>query len=299
MKAPSESVAEAELAGLRYPLLASFKLDGLRAVGRGRVVVSRTLKPFRNAFLNAQFAGADVEGLDGELAVGDPFGDDLLSRTMSGITSEEGEPDFTWWLFDDFSAPPGHSFQARHFGLARRVAALPRALRARCEVLPHRYCFDHGEVLELEREALGARYEGLMLRDPMGPYKAGRSTRREALLLKLKRFVDGEALVTGVEEASHNTNEGVRQPDGSLRRSTRRAGMALSGAIGVIVGQDLVTGETVRMGTGRMTADERRRYQSVPDLIVGRIAKYRRFPSSTFEAARFPTFQAFRDKSDM
>ena len=40
---------------------------------------------------------------------------------------------------------------------------------------------------------LNAGYEGLMLRDPNGIYKFGRSSVKENILLKVKEFMDDEA----------------------------------------------------------------------------------------------------------
>jgi DNA ligase-1 len=40
----------------------------------------------------------------------------------------------------------------------------------------------------------------------MGTYKFGRSTVRDNILLKVKRFLDDEAVVIDIEEKMHNEN---------------------------------------------------------------------------------------------
>lgn len=304
MKAPSESVSEAELAGLRYPLLASFKLDGLRAVHSGGMLLTRKLKPFPNEFLNKAFVGLSLRAavaascLDGELVVGLPHGEDVLQRAQSGLKSRAGEPNWTWWVFDSFLKPT-LPFWQRHGSLQGQTSKLPLALRQRVRVLPHVSCASPADVLELEAEALAAGYEGLMLRDPEGPYKDGRCTKREGWLLKMKRFEDSEALVTAVEEGTTNLNEAVRQADGSLKRSTAKSGKVGSGLLGTLVGTDVATGATVRINPGKMTADEKRRYAAMPELVLGKLAKYKRPAGTTSDAGRYNVFQAFRDPSDM
>ena len=47
---------------------------------------------------------------------------------------------------------------------------------------------------------------------------------REGYLLKVKRFVDGEALVIGVTEPMHNANEAKTNELGRTARSHKKAG---------------------------------------------------------------------------
>ncbi len=59
---------EVDLDKLRFPLLASAKLDGVRAIVRDGVVYSRSNKPIPNKFVQQQFK--HLEHFDGELIVG-------------------------------------------------------------------------------------------------------------------------------------------------------------------------------------------------------------------------------------
>ena len=88
---------------LRFPLLASAKLDGLRCVLMNGVAYSRNLKPFRNAYVQEQLSHIAHYDLDGELIVGAPNQGHVLGRTQSGIMSRAGEPDFTFHVFDRFT----------------------------------------------------------------------------------------------------------------------------------------------------------------------------------------------------
>lgn len=72
---------DADFNKLRFPLLASPKLDGVRAIIINGVVMSRSLKPIPNKHIQTLFA--DCEYLDGELIVGDPTSKTVYKDTVS------------------------------------------------------------------------------------------------------------------------------------------------------------------------------------------------------------------------
>src|ERR1035441_882839 len=73
---------------LHFPLLASQKLDGIRATVQGGRLLSRTLKPIPNENVQALFKGLP-EGIDGELIVGDPLAPDAYRKTVSLVMSDD------------------------------------------------------------------------------------------------------------------------------------------------------------------------------------------------------------------
>ena len=46
------------------------------------------------------FASGTFDGLDGEIIVGPATAEDVYRVTNSAVMSRDGEPDFTYWLFD-------------------------------------------------------------------------------------------------------------------------------------------------------------------------------------------------------
>jgi DNA ligase-1 len=284
MKAPGDSV---RIEDVQFPTFASYKLDGYRASHHGVSVVSKSLKPFRNDYTTTLFKSPQLKGLDGELVVGPPYGEDVIRRTNSGLTSREGAPAVTWWVFDDFTEPT-LPFDMRFSAARARVRSLKLS---HVKVLQHKYVEDATELLELEAAALEKGYEGLMLRSPDGPYKFGRSTPKEGHLFKFKRFLDAEAVVIAVEEGNVNGNE----LSDTGKRRTLKANMRPSGMIGTLLCMDLKTGREVRVAPGRLTHEERK----LPCTFLGAVITYRYFPTGTIDAPRFPTFQTFRDRSDL
>ena len=87
-----------DISKLRYPYLASPKLDGIRCLIHNGTAVSRNLKPIRNKYIASCLKG--LPPLDGELIVGDPTAPDCFNRTSSGVMSADGEPDFKYYVFD-------------------------------------------------------------------------------------------------------------------------------------------------------------------------------------------------------
>ena len=85
---------------LKFPLYVQPKLDGIRAMVVDGKLVSRTLKPIPNAYIRSILEKPEFEGLDGELIVGAPTDKDCYRNTVSGVMSEDGEPEFTYFVFD-------------------------------------------------------------------------------------------------------------------------------------------------------------------------------------------------------
>lgn len=289
---------EGETAELPYPLLGSYKVDGVRALIWEGCLLSRSLKGIPNMYVRQQLGDEALEGLDGELVVGAPY-EDPFRRTVSAVMSYAEEPDFMFYVFDWLCAPSA----AYELRLDRLRRIVERA-NARVEVLPQRWLANESEVLAFEEEALELGYEGVILRCPKAPYKYGRSTVREAGMLKLKRFTDAEALVLSVDEQMQNTNVLEKDNLGHAKRSTKKEGMVgkdTLGALWVVGVNGPYKDKRFSVGTGFDDALRQRlwREHHAGKSVTGQIVKYKYFPSGSKDAPRFPVFLGFRDKGDM
>jgi DNA ligase-1 len=140
-----------------------------------------------------------------------------------------------------------------------------------------------------------------------GLYKHGRSTLREGWLLKVKRFEDGEARVVATEEWETNLNEAKTNALGRTERSTHQANKVGAGVLGklIVVGVkgDRYDGIEFGVGTGFRGADaadgERAKLWRMRDKLVGRIVRYKYFPTGGKDKPRFPIFDGWRDPIDM
>jgi DNA ligase 1 len=283
---------------LRFPLLASNKLDGIRATVLNGVLVSRNLKAIPNAHVQALFGRPELEGLDGELIVGDPADPAAFRLTSSAVMSHEGEPAVTFYIFDLVIPDFGLMFSAR---LAILKAKLKELKRRDVKLLDQATVHDQAELDAFETLSLDQGYEGVMLRDPQGLYKHGRSTFKEHWLMKLKRFEDAEAEVVGFEEQMHNTNEAKTNALGHKERSTKKVGMVGKGTLGAlrVVGVNgTYKGVEFNIGTGFDDALRAEIWANQPRW-QGALVKFKYFPSGSKEAPRFPVYLGQRSKRDM
>lgn len=300
---------EHEADKVRYPVLASVKVDGVRAIIRDGVALSRTLKPLPNQTLQyavKRFAKY-LEGFDGEIVVGPENAKDVMQTTMSHVMSKSkdlSEIPFKFLVFDLADSP--RDYTARRESLGVKVA-MARAAGARfVERLSQFSIANQAELDEFEAKALDEGFEGVMIRDPYAAYKHGRSTVKEGGLLKVKRFVDGEAEVIGVQELMHNANAAEVNELGRTKRSTAKSGLVATGTLGALVVRDLVSGQEFSIGTG-FTAEQRAELWKAQHVrcrgakrVVGRIVKYKSFVATGVkEAPRFPVFLGFRDAIDI
>lgn len=277
---------DAELDKLRFPLLASAKLDGIRAIVRNGVVLSRSLKPIPNEYVQSLFKAH--EHYDGELIVGDPTGKTVYRDTVSGVMSKDGEPNVKFYVFDHVKNPT-ERYQNRIVTLTK-AKHTPAIVRHEQHVV---VCLD--TLLKLEEKLLDKGYEGLILRDPDAQYKFGRSTVREGYLLKLKRFVDAEAVIIGFEERMHNGNAATIDELGRTKRSAHQANKSGRGDLGALV---VRFGDIeFNIGTGFDDAD-RAAIWARRDEHLGKTVKFKYFPVGVKEAPRHPVFLGWRDRSD-
>ncbi|MEQ1697859.1 MAG: hypothetical protein ABL901_18660 [Hyphomicrobiaceae bacterium] len=211
---------------IKFPVLASPKLDGIRCIIRDGVAFSRNLKPIPNAFIQKCLAG--LPELDGELICGSPVGNDVWNRSNSGVMSRDGEPDFLFHVFDHVESGP---FKDR-LATARHLVADKFTPGSRLIMVPHIHIGTMDLLNTKEQQWIDDGFEGMMIRDPNGPYKFGRSTTKEGYLLKVKRFEDHEATVVGVVEQMRNENEATKDALGRTKRSTAKAGKVGKGTLG-------------------------------------------------------------------
>lgn len=299
---PMLAATHTKAALLRFPLYASPKIDGVRCVIFDGVAYSRTLKPIPNPFVQewANANGPDfLNYMDGELVVGPATAPNVMQATTSGVMRKKGEPDFSFHAFD-FVRIVGLSYASRLKDLDGRYLSVdpfadgPR----RVNLVPHRLIHSHDELNRYERECLALGYEGIMLRDPEGGYKFGRSTEREGGLVKVKRFSDAEAEVIGFEEEMHNGNEATTDALGRTERSTQASGLIGKGRLGALRVQGIPHPFKFNIGTG-FTAAQRADLWDRREELLGALVTYKYFDHGIKEAPRHPVFKAFRAKEDV
>jgi len=283
---------DAEFARIRYPVMASPKLDGVRATfDKDGVLRSRSLKLFPNRELDKVFTYP--KPLDGELIIGEPFGKEVFRDTMKAVMSFNG--DITGLRLHVFDLVASGEFVHRFNSVCQMVDY------KRIIPVPHTLIESEAELLRLEESMLSLGYEGLMIRDPKGEYKYGRSTVAEGGLLKVKRRLQSEARIIGFEEQLHNGNEAKTNALGHKERSSHgenKVPMGVLGALNCIGLKDPWKGVEFNVGTG-FSAGDRVWFWNNRDTLRGKVITFEYQPIGIKDKPRHSGFLGLRAVEDL
>lgn len=283
---------------LPFPVLATPKLDGIRCLKVGGRALTRSFKSISNRHAREWIEANLPDGVDGELMLRDG----TFSETTSAIGRRDGQPDFVFHIFDCVCDGNLHEPYRRRVadleGLLGFSESDPRS-RHLVFVTPT-VVRNSAELLAYEEGCIAAGYEGVMVRTPDSPYKCGRSTEREAWLLKIKRFEDAEAVVLEPYEGMTNQNTAELDAFGRTKRSLAQAGMIGRGELGGFIVRHLSTGVEFRLGYNHVVGGiDRVTLWQARQSLIGRVVKFSHQPSGAKEAPRFPKFIGFRETWDM
>lgn len=284
---------------LRFPLIAQPKLDGVRGLTTEGGLTGRSLKKLKNRRVTSLFSHPALAMLDGELIFGsatDPNVRRLTQSVTGTILGDDGN--ISWHLFD-YLGPTAIAlpYIERHRQLVRQYKLL-------CDdfpihLVPWQDVHNLEELLEYERQKLAEGYEGVIIRDPFGLHKQGRSTIREGGLLRIKRFVEAEAQVMGIVEAQENQNEAQVNELGRTFRSSHQENKVGKGMVGALECVDVKTGQEITVGPGAMDHRDREYYFNNPHELLFKIITYKHFPKGRKDLPVMPTYVALRDMEDM
>lgn len=279
-----------DLKTLQYPCFASPKYDGFRClIDNMGNPLSRNMKPIANAYVFGKLKELGLPKFDGELLTYTGNKVDDFNTVQSKLSTRSGMPDFRYMVFDHY-AMPMQKYVDRETMLREWFEAHKGRLD-RLEHVKQKMVHDEEELLEFEAKCLADGWEGVMVRSIDGPYKFGRSTTKEGILLKLKRFFDAEAVVIEAHELMHNANEAVTNELGYTERSSHKANMQ---------GMDTLGKFTVRwgevefdVGTG-FSQQQRDQYWRDENRMVGKTLTFKYQSLGPSGKPRFPVFLGFR-----
>lgn len=282
---------------LPYPVVSSYKYDGIRVIVIDGVVYSRSMKPIRSKTVQKLFGKQELNWLDGEIIYGPPNAENVFNLTTRSVMSTDlpegfDERELKFYAFDEAIA-------AKEPFDIRSGYVINRAINYEGDNLvavQHKYIADEAALLAYEAEALDFGMEGLMVRSILGTYKQGRSTAKEGIIGKLKRFSDDEAIVVGFEEKLRNTNEKLKNELGYSQRSQAQEGMVGADTLGALVCE--CNGIHFTMGSGFDDAGRAGVWQN-KEKYLGKLAKFKYFAVGMKDSYRFPIFLGWRDGDDL
>ncbi len=275
---------------LQYPLWLSYKYDGIRGVTKNATVMSREYKPLPSLQVQTEFSL--VEHTDSEIIIADCTHPRAYSLSNSHVMSVNKPGDLRCYVFDythpDWLKDP---FYDRHEKAMSVIQGFKNYIG-----IPQTEVNSLADLLEFENEALELGFEGIMMRNPLAPYKQGRASYLMNIIYKLKRFTDDEALVVDFEEANTNTNEAKRNPLGYIERSTAKSGLVPSGMLGKFI--CLYKGKEIRVSAGVFTHEERREIWLNRDNYRSWFIKFRYFGYGVKDLPRYPRAVGWRHPMD-
>lgn len=285
--------AEGVVGEIAYPKVALPKLNGVRGLNQGGSMLARSLKPIPNEYIRRLFGLSTLDGLDGELVVGDFAHEEVFAISTSGVMTREGKPDVTWHAFDYYHATAPY--------LDRLVMVSERVKRVdHPKIEPVEFCIVHNDAdMQAYADwALHSGYEGLVLRDPKARYKTGRSTAREGGFLRFCPWHRSEAIILAIHEGQVNLNESKRNELGYLKKSSHKENKVWSGQAGAFTVRDISTGLEFNMP---VPGDEfQKEVWAFPDKWVGAMIKYKFKPAVKVGGKpRFPQYEGIRHPDDM
>lgn len=293
MKRPMKGAQVLDLSIVTFPKVGFPKIDGFRCIVSDIARTSR-MAAFPNRELHATFEGLLPKKitLDGEIVVGKKH-KTSASKTSSGVTSREGSPDFTLWVFD---APRKGATYENRLKLAK--LHVKELNHPRVKFLKSVWIENLEQLEEYIEWALKKGFEGVILRDPAAEYKEGKSTLKQQGMLKIKPFVDFEARITGYYEEQENTNEAKKDATGKSKRSSAKSGKKPKGTLGGFIGLTLIDDVEVRVGGG-FTKKQREEFWRIRKKMVGQIMTCSKQMVGEKDKPRHPNFKAIRPVIDM
>jgi DNA ligase-1 len=293
-------IAYEQMKSLCFPVLASTKIDGIRAHQFDGVLYSRKNKRIPNLYTQELFSNSILNCADGELVVGKPNTNSCFNTTQSGVMSQDGEPDVKYHIFDS-------TFDGSRPFITRLNDVETMCYRETVPgvvTVPQKFIYTIEELFDFEDKCVLAGWEGIMIRSINGPYKEGRSTLREGWLIKLKRFQDSEAEILGAYEQETNLNEATTNEIGRNKRSSHQENKIANGHLGGFRVRDIKSGVEFDVGTfDGITKDDRKMYWEAfirnPHCFEGKIITYKFFPVGVKDKPRHPILKGFRSKIDL
>lgn len=253
---------------LKFPILASPKLDGIRCLKINNNVVSRNLKRIPNNYIRLLIEQHCPNGFDGEIVCPNKTFNEIQSLVMS----EEGEPEFIFQVFDyvknDLKKEYINRLEDLHyFSKNNKFSFIKFLFPIKINNIK--------ELVNFEEQQINLGFEGIMVRTTNSPYKCGRSTIKECFLLKIKKFNDSEAKIIGFKEQKNNPN-----------------------TLGSILVKDINTAIEFEIGTG---FDDNLKFQiwNNKNNYYNKIITYSYQSSGMKNKPRFPSFKGFRHINDI
>ena len=285
-KKPMKGVdVENQLHKLTYPKFVQPKYDGIRVLFYNGIALSSSFKPLGNEKIQ-QIARefSMLEGVECEYYIQPSDGG---FREATSICRNANRTDIDkggFYAFDLFN--PTLNYTDRLFELGSR---LNKVEGLNIYIAPTWKITEQQEVNKYLQFMLDNKFEGIMIKDPTAKYKQGRSTIESQECLKLKPFVDDDAVVIGWKPEYENTNEAYIDELGRTVRSSAQAGKYAKELVGAL--QCRCIKYQLPFWVSGFTMEQKEAMWLTRDKLVGRKLCFKHQPCGCYDAPRHPIFR--------
>ncbi len=303
MLAPNQKT---DLSSIKYPILASYKLDGLRCLFIKGEMLSRSLKPIQNKQLREKLQPlADYSKEHNCILDGEIYSPELTFQEITRYVMTQD--------FEDKKSVKKHG----------EVLTIPEHLKYYCfdcvENDNFDEHFDHrirekginfppdlvnwvGQITMHNKEdiesyfnsALNQGFEGLILKDMNGRYKCGRGTIKEGLIYKVKPFVTFDAEILHVVQATEvdpNAEKKINELGRSVTSKKKGDRVLINKASAFEVEYE---GKRLKVVIA-MTDEQKEAIWANRSTYIGKIIEYKGMMIGSKDVPRHPVFLRFRE----
>jgi ATP-dependent DNA ligase len=281
---------------MKFPLIVSFKLDGIRCEFKDGEMLTSSLKMFSNVQIVKRFQHLALLSAEKNIIIdGELRAKSLVFNDLSGLIRSDDAPipdDLMFYCFDVVRNEKYDTEFTQRVEDSKIVAPLPFS-----KVIEQVLMEDPKDIPEMFKRALADHCDGLILRNPKGRYKCGRGTVKEALIYKLKPYRTFDAKITGIIQATE-VREGAEKKINELGRSvtSKKKGdrVLIEKASAFVV---MYEGKELKV-TIAMTDIEKEEIWKNKEKYLGRWVEYKGMLVGSKDVPRHPTTIRFRDDKE-
>jgi DNA ligase-1 len=284
------------------PMMASYKLDGMRCIFKNGQMLSRQFKPILNKQLNERFAKMkeltkdNPFVFDGELYSHDIDFGEIMHYCRTEDLGDEPLPDsIKFYCFDRTNVIMANEIPAhvRYMVVQTELANVSPYV----EVLEQRTISTPEEAKAMFEEAVAKGYEGLILKDPNSFYKHGRISTTSGDGYKFKPYQTWDARIIAVEQATEvaPTAEKKKTEYGYSKTSRKKGDrIPVEKASAFTV---LYDGKLLKVSLA-MTYKEKEQVWREKDSYIGKTIEYKGMLVGAKDVPRHPVFVRMRPDKD-
>jgi DNA ligase-1 len=300
---------------LKFPMLSSYKLDGIRCIFKDGQMLSRSLKQIPNKQLQEkfeylkQYSKLNNVILDGELYSHNLTFQQITSLVMTQDFEDEETikklkkrddlylTQFFNTRFEFYNPLQFHCFDILFteniLDFSARVGQYTRMQEGTDFIAVKQKTLNNTYELDAEfQEALRLNYEGLILRNPNKLYKFGRSTEKEQGLLKFKEFKTYDAIIRDITREQKSIAEQERDELGNSKRSHKKEFMIDTDKASAF--EVIINSFPCKVSLA-MTDDEKKEVWLNKEKYIGKWIEFKGMEVGAKNVPRHPVFVRFRD----